>query len=125
MALSSPVLKKINDSEEEFIENNRYKKFEDYLKFKDFDTFMLRLTYEHGNDYIEKCLNNGYTPTPNNKLNFIIQYLKDNYADIIVRKIKTDELNKTWSFKGYYFQIIEDSKIKVYNKDDLTLMISL
>lgn len=128
MALSSPLLEKINDSNEEFIlpeKFNRYKKFEEYVKIKNFDNLMLRLAFEHSDEYINSCYNRGYRPTPNNKLQFILDYLNDNYADIVVKKISTKETNKTWSYNGYYFQVIDDSMVNVINKDDLTLIIKL
>lgn len=128
MALSSPVLEKNEVIQDEIIldeKNKRYKKFEKFIETYDFDKLMLRLTYEHNNEYINNCYYQGYLPKPNNKLQFIFDYLIDNYADIIVRQLKTPEKSKVWSFKGYFFQITANGIINVINKDDLTLMITL
>ena len=108
------------------IKTNRYKKFENYLNEHDFDKLMLRLVFEHNDDYINNCYNKGYSPIPNNKLQFILDYVSDNYADIIVKVLKLQGNNTVWSFKGYFFQLNFDTNtINVFNKDDLKLMIKL
>lgn len=127
MVLSSQILEKNNyfDTEINDNKNYRYEKFENFLVNNDFDRLMLRLTYEHNNEYICKCYNEGKNPKPNNKLQFILNYLKDNYCDIIVKQLKTPLKSKVWSFKGYFFQITANGIINVINKDDLTIMITL
>lgn len=127
MALSSHLIKNFDDSSEKSIlseKYNRYRKFENYLENIDFDKLMLRLTYEHNDEYINSCYNSGFRPKPNNKLQFILDYLRDNYSSIYVRKLG-DNHNNVWSFKGYFFQVIENGIINVINKDDLTMMIRL
>ena len=107
------------------IKDNRYNKYEKYVDDINFDNLMLRLVYEHNNDYLEKCTNNGFNPKPNNKLQFIIDYLNDRYCTILVRKISNNVFDKIWSYRGYYFHINGDGCINIYNKDDMTLMIEL
>lgn len=124
--LEEKVIDEINNTlNVDEIKNNRYDKYEAYVDNVKFDKFMLRLVYEHNNEYLEKCANKGFSSQPNNKLKFIINYLNDRYCTILVRKISTDVLDKVWSYRGYYFQIKCNGGINIYNKDDMTLMIEL
>lgn len=105
------------------LQYKRYLKFENCLDQLKFDNFMLRLVYEHDKEdrYIHK------KPSLNNKLNFIFEYLINNNVDTKYYKIKETEPNRIWLYRGYFFQVIysDQTTYKVYNKDDLTLMISI
>ena len=111
-----------NENEKIKVKEERYNKFEKCLDQLRFDNVMLRLVYEHdiANKY-RYC-----KPKLNNKLNFIFNYLKDNFSDIKYYKLTNTAPNRVWSFRGYFFQIIEGEEpvFRVYNKDDLTLMIT-
>ncbi len=124
MKKDSEICKELfsNEDEKNKLKIDRYNKFEKCLDQLRFDNVMLRLVYEHdiANKY-RYC-----KPKLNNKLDFIFNYLKDNFADIKYYKLENTEPNRIWSFRGYFFQIFDyDEPIfKVYNKDDLTLMIT-
>lgn len=113
----------INDVNNYDFKTKRYLKFEKYLKRGEFDKLMLRLVHEHNEEYINNCYGKGYYPKPNNKLQFIFDYIEDNFVKINIRQLK---INSAWSFNGYFFQYnCINGGINVYNKDDLKLMISL
>jgi hypothetical protein len=109
--------------------NQRYKRFEEWLKTNDFDKLMYRLINEYNDEYIEKCYHEGRKPYPNNKLIFIINYVTRNDAahPVNVKKLKCDFPNDIWKFKGYYFQFIygQGTLIRIYNKDDMRLLLEL
>ena len=88
---------------------------------------MYRLILEHDDDYIDKCYHNGYMPSPNNKLNFVIGYVFDNLAEIGVNELDCDFPNDIRQFKGYYFQHIhgQGTITRIYNKDDNRLLLQL
>lgn len=103
----------------------RYIRFAKWLDENDFDRLMYRLLLEHGKEYFEKCYLSGIEPCPNNKLDFILKYLIDNYASVLVKGIETSISNEVWLFKGYYFQIIFKGGIRIYNKEDMRLLLKL
>lgn len=115
-------------TEKHKILEQRFLRFEKWLIDHDFDKLMYRLINEHNDDYIEKCYHNGYQPYPNNKLSFVISYVTRNNAHPInVKKLKSDFPNDIWEFKGYYFQLIygQGTLIRIYNKDDMRLLLQL
>lgn len=109
--------------------NQRHKRFEIWLETNDFDKLMYRLIFEHNDEYIEKCHHNGFEAYPNNKLNFVISYVSRNDVPhpIDVKKIRCNFPNDIWEFKGYYFQFIygQGTLIRIYNKEDLRLLLQL
>lgn len=104
-----------------------YERFEKYLETHDFDELIYRLILEHNDDYREKCYHNGYEPYPNNKLSFIIEYIKNNTKPIEIKGIKCEFPNTIWEFKGYYFQLIYGQGVitNIYNKDDNRLILQI
>lgn len=109
--------------------NSRFLKFEKYLNNYDFDKLMLRLVNEHNDDYREKCYINGYEPYPNNKLQFIIDYIenKSEPIDIKIKELSCDFFNYIYLFNNYYFQIIhgQGSIIRIFNKYDKKLILTI
>lgn len=106
---------------------NKYRRFEKWLETNDFDKLMYRIILEHGEDYIENCYHNGYEPYPNNKLNFIFSYVMKHNKIIKVKILDNDFTNNIWEFNGYYFQTIYGQGYinKIYNKDDMRLLLQL
>lgn len=107
--------------------NNRFKRFEEWLKNNDFDTLIYRLVHEHGEDYREKCYHNGFEAYLNNKLQFIFDYIEENYEIIDIAQLNCDFPHHIWFFKGYYFQIIygQGSIHRIYNKDDMRMILQV
>ena len=112
-----------NIIKERKIKQSRYARFEEWLKHNDFDKLLYRLILEHNEEYRSKCYHNGIMPYPNNKLQFLIDYVIDNCAPIIVPLIDTDD--EVWFFKGYYFQNMCGQGVitKIFNKEDLKLLL--
>lgn len=109
------------------IRDKRYVFFSEWVEKIDFDNVMYRLLLEHGVEYIENCLHKGLQPYPNNKLKFVIDYVITTTEPINVKKINTIFPNSIWEFKGFYFQKINDqgSIIRIYNKEDMRLVLQL
>jgi hypothetical protein len=109
--------------------NIRYKHFEEWLNNNDFDKIMYRLILEHDEEYFDKCYHNGFMPFPNNKMDFIINYVSNTSIQhpIIVKDLECNFPNKIWEFRGYYFQHVHEKRtiIKIFNKDDLRLLLEL
>jgi hypothetical protein len=109
------------------IKKGRYLRFEKWLEHNDFDKLMYKLLLEHGEEWREKCWHNGYEVHPNNKLQFVIDYVVYNHEQITVSQIDSDFPNQIWLFKGYYFQIIygQGSIVNIYNADDFQLLLQV
>ena len=109
------------------IQKKRYKRFEEWLKCNDFDKLMYRLIFEHNEDYREKSYYNGCTPSPNNKMTFLLNYVENNCSSIEVSKLDSYFLDDIRFFNGYYFQRIycQGTITNVYNKEDLRLMLKI
>ena len=109
------------------LKEKRYRRFEEWLETNDFDKLMYRLILEHGDEYIDKCYHNGYMPHPNRKLGFVISYVVHNHAPITVSELDCNFANSVHQFKGYYFQHIhgQGTITRIYNKDDLRLLLQL
>lgn len=109
------------------IEIGRFEKFESWLELNDFDNLIYRLINEHDDNYREKCYSKGHEPHPNNKLNFIIKYIINNFEPVNVRKIKCNFPHTIWEFKGFYLEFVygQGTMITIYNKDDLKPVLSL
>ncbi len=89
------------------IKQGRYRRFEKYLETHNFDELMQRLVAENGKDWCDKCYEKGYQPYPNNKLEFLIDYITHNYESVSVPKIESEHFtNQTWFFKGYYVNMM-------------------
>lgn len=101
---------------------NRFKRFEKWLKWNDFDKLMYRLTHEHGDEWCEKCRSNGDDVYANNKLKFVIEYIKNNYTPI-KNDLCFDSSCQVWKFKGYLFKI--NNNIQIYNCDDLRCILKI
>jgi hypothetical protein len=99
---------------------NRYRRFEAWLQTNDFDNLMYRLILEHGDEYQEKCYHEGSMPYPNNKLQFLLNYIEHNFEPVSVRELDTGFANEIYEFRGYYFQHIHGQGVitKIFNKDD-------
>ena len=97
----------------------RYIQFEEWLKNNDFNILIQRLILEHDKNYRDKCYNKGYEPYSNNKLGFVINYIKDNLEPIKVPELESIFRNQIWFFKGYYFQMIwgQGVLINIFNDD--------
>jgi len=116
-------------AEKQALQNSRFKRFEEWLENNDFDKLMYRLILEHGDDYIDKCYHNGFMPFPNRKLSFVIDYVTrdDVPHPVSVKELECDFANDIWEFRGYYFQNIfgQGTITRIYNKDDLRLLLQL
>jgi hypothetical protein len=111
----------------ETIQKQRFNRLAKYLKTVDFDKLIYRLIDEHNDEYIDKCYNNGYQPYPNNKLNFLLNYLCEKYKERNVKELDSDFMNTIRQYKGYYFQIIygQGSIMRIYNKRDFRLLLQV
>jgi len=109
-----------NERNKDKLKRGRYVRFEKWLEENDFDRLMYRLILEHGNEWQEKCWHNGCEVYPNNKLQFLIDYVFDNLAPITVSQLKNTFNTDIRFFKGYYFRIIREqgSVVDIYNGDD-------
>lgn len=112
------------------IRAKRFEKFKKWVESNDFDTLIFKLLNKHGDDYVEKCYNNGHDPCPNNILNFIFDYLHDNVESLNknIKALECEFPNSVWEFYGYYFQIIwggDGISRKLFNKDDKRLLLEL
>jgi len=86
----------------------RYVKFEQYLTEHSFEDLLQRLFTEHGDDYRDKSYKRGIEPGPNNKMQFLFDYLENSQSPIQVQEIESDlHFNTTiYFFRGYYFVIM-------------------
>lgn len=109
------------------VNRKRYSRFTKYVKTIDFDKLLYRLISEHNDDYIDKCHNNGFESFPNNKLQFLLNYISGKYNPVKVNAIDCDYSNQIWHYKGYYFQIVygQGSFLRIYNKKDLRLLLQV
>jgi len=105
----------------------RFQKFEKYLETIDFDTLIYRLVMEHGEEYREKCWTNGLMPYPNNKLEFLFEYIMSKTPDVDVPEIQNDFIQEIREFKGYYFELIHGQGVifRIYNKKDLQIVLQV
>ncbi len=119
------VFEKQNELNE--IRKIRQNHFNEWLKYNDFDKLIYRLILEHNDEYREKCYHNGKAPYPNNKLDFLIEYVFANTESVEVTQLDSDSLNQINLFNGYYFQIVygRDMVINIYNKEDLRHMLKI
>lgn len=117
-----------NEKKKEEIRNNRFIRFEEWLKHNDFDKLIYRLIHEHDKEYREKCWHKGYEPYPNNKLYFIFNYVENNLEPIEgIIELETIFSNSVWSFKGYYFQVIcgQGCIYRIINKEDKRIILQV
>ena len=105
----------------------RFLKFEKYLETIDFDTLIYRLVMEHGEDYREKCWHEGVMPYPNNKLDFLFEYVMIKTPHVDVPEIEDNFIQEIREFKGYYFEIIHGQGViyRIYNKKDLQIVLQI
>jgi len=117
--------KKRNELNE--IRKNRQNHFDEWLKYNDFDKLIYRLILEHNDDYREKCYHNGKEPYPNNKLDFLIEYVFAKTESIEIAQLETEFTNQVNLFNGYYFQIVcgQGTIVNIYNKEDLRLVLQI
>ena len=111
----------------EQILEGRFEKFEKYLKTIDFDTLIYRLVMEHGEEYREKCWHNGVMPYPNNKLEFLFEYVLIKTPHVEVPEIESSFMQEIHEFKGYYFEAVHGQGViyTIYNKKDLQAILSI
>lgn len=109
------------------IQQERFKRFEEWLKDADFDRVMYRIILEHGNEYQDKCYHNGFEPHPNRKLSFLINYITENLETVKVKKLDCDFPNDIWLFQDYYFQNIHGQGVitRIYNKEDMRMLLQI
>lgn len=111
------------------IREGRFERFEKYIKKIDFNKLMYRLILEHGEDWCEKCSSNGYEVYPNNKLQFLLDYVlyKNNYLKSEPKGLECDFPNDVFKFKGYYFQLIygQGTIIRIFNKEDKKMLLQV
>lgn len=114
-------------AEKQKIAEGRYRRFEEWLKYNDFDRLMYRLILEHEEEWREKCWHNGCEVYPNNKLQFIIDYVFDNYDPIGVPQIENMFNTNIRFFKGYYFRLMhgQGTVFDLYNGDDFKHLLSV
>ena len=107
------------EAKKQEIVENRFNRFEEWLKTNDFDELLNKLISRHDENYRTKCYDKGYEPMPNNVLNFIFNYILSNYDVIDVIQLRCDFPNHIWFFRGYYFQTIwgQGSINRIYDKD--------
>ena len=117
--------RKLNEMDE--LEATRHRRFEKWLEDNDFDKLIFRLILEHNDEYIDKCYRNGFQPYPNNKLNFLLGYITDNYAPVNVSELDCVFPHGVWQFRGYYFQMIhgQGTITRIYNKDDMKMLLQI
>lgn len=112
-----------NLAKKEEIKKKRYKRFEQWIEANDFEKLMYKLLLEHGEEWREKCWENGCEVYPNNKLGFLIDYVIHNTEPVKVPKLnnKYGFTNQIWFFKGYYFQMTwgQGMVTDIYNGSDL------
>lgn len=84
----------------------RYLKVERYLSQVSFDDLMNRLLEEHNDAYRGKCYSLGYEPYPNNKLQFLLDFISEK-AESLPRGSVDDNMFEAelYFFKNYYFQL--------------------
>jgi len=118
-------VEKIKASRE--ITKSRYCRFDTYLETHDFDKLMYRLFNEHNSEYCEKCYHNGFESYPNNKLRFLIAYIKSRTEPVHVKLLDIGFPNTIWEFRGYYIQNTygQGTMTEIYNKADLRLLLRL
>lgn len=109
------------------IQYGRFQKFEKYLKTIDFDILIYRLVMEHGEEYREKCWANGFEAYPNNKLQFLFDYVVNRMPCVDVPKIKSDFNDHIYEFNDYYFQIIRGQGViyTIYNGKNLQVVLQI
>lgn len=114
-------------AKEQEIADGRYVRFEKWLETHDFDNLMYRLILEHDDDYRNMCYHKGCEPYPNNKLNFLIDYVEARIAPITVTALACDFSNVIYFIKGYYIQHIWGQGVitRIYNKDDLKQLLQV
>ena len=108
------------------IQEGRYRRFEAYLETHDFDKLIYRLILEHGEEWKEKCWHNGCEVYPNNKLQFIIDYVFETLEPIRVAQLENMFNTNIRFFRGYYFRIMhgQGSVFDLYNGDDFRHLLS-
>ena len=90
----------------EEIAEMRYQKFERYLQQVSFENLMNRLKEEHDDSYRNKCYSNGYEPYPNNKLQFLLDYVREKGASLKLGSVDENMFeSELYFFKKYYFQL--------------------
>jgi hypothetical protein len=127
-----------SDAGKEFFENERiayerkvqrFKRLEKYLESHDFDELLHRLISEHDDEYREKCRKEGCEDYPNNKLQFVFDYVvyKTPILEPTPSGLECDFPNEVFEFKGYYFQTIygQGCFIRIYNKEDRKLLLTV
>lgn len=108
------------------IQEIRYRRFEKWLETNSFDSLMDRIVDEHNDNYIDMCYKNGYMPKPNNKLEFIIDYIFSNFDSIEDTTIKEYYFSTDMRFfNGYHFVNIHGQGVitNIYHNKELILNI--
>jgi len=105
---------------EEFQEE-RFQQFEKWLEHNDFDKLIYRLISEHDADYRDSWYERGIEPQPNNKLQFLLDYVDNRCKITNVKKLDCGFNNQIRLFKGYYFQTThgQGTVTDIYNKKKL------
>ena len=106
--LDSPAfdvyLEKIKMEKE--IAEQRYQKLERYLSQVSFDDLMNRLLEEHDDAYRDKCYSLGYEPYPNNKLQFLLDFISEKAEPLPHGSVDDNMFEaELYFFKNYYFQL--------------------
>jgi len=111
-------------AEKNIIKEKRFRRFEEYLKTHCFEILMYRLIKENGDEHQDKCYNSGYMPYPNNKLQFVFDYVNEKINPIEDDELDSDFHNLIKEFKGYYFQWIWGQGVitRIYNKNKKPLL---
>ena len=107
--------------------DGRFDRFTTWLETNNFDKLMFRIIFEHNDKYYDMCYSKGCEPYPNNKLDFILQYVDIYGKVVIVKKLKCNFSSTIYEFNGYYFEFVygQGVIITIYNKDDLKPLLSL
>ena len=110
------------------IRKGRLNKFTKWLEDgNDFDKLLYKLILKHGDDYVERCYNNGCEPHPNNVLTFIFDYVIENGDDVNIKELRCEFPSIILELKGYYFQVIwgQGAIQRIYNKEDMRMILQI
>lgn len=90
----------------EELQELRFKKFEKYLESHDFSVLIDRLVKEHDEEYRDKCYKRGWEPFPNNKMQFLLDFVGSRGEKIELGSVDDNMFESAlYLYKDYYFQL--------------------
>jgi hypothetical protein len=91
---------------QERVQNARFEKLVAYLENHSFDELLQRLIGEHGEEHRDFWYNKGIEPHPNNKLQFLLDYIGKHGKPLPLGSVDDNPFeSELYEFKGYYFQL--------------------